>query len=97
MQDADKQRPYYGRALGAWVHFTRDPTSGWPDFLVSGHGWVPAHLDPPQTRPYPRRMYAKYVQTISIPVHSRDAACPRPAHPRTQRANVPRTPSAVTG
>ncbi len=33
MQDADKQRPYYGRVLGAWVHFSRITTPGRPDGL----------------------------------------------------------------
>src|SRR5579885_2924848 len=30
IQDADKQRPYYGRGFGAWRRFTRTPTPGRP-------------------------------------------------------------------
>jgi len=38
-EDAHKGRPYYGRGLGAWVHFTRTITSGQPDGLGAGRGW----------------------------------------------------------
>ncbi len=37
-QDAHKGRPYYGRALGAWVHVTRILASGRSDGLVAGRG-----------------------------------------------------------
>jgi hypothetical protein len=37
-EDADKQRPYYGRVLGAWVHVPRIFTPGQLDGLVAGHG-----------------------------------------------------------
>ena len=50
-------------ALGAWVHFPRKS----------------AHIHLPPRQACSRRIYAKHVQTIPLLVHSRDAACPRPA------------------
>jgi len=47
-QDAGKQRPYYGRALDVWVHFTRTSMPELCAGLVSGHGQVPAHIYPPK-------------------------------------------------
>ena len=47
-QDADKQRPYYGRVLDAWLHFSRISTPDLCAGLVSGHGQVPAHIYPPK-------------------------------------------------
>ena len=83
-QDAHKGRPYYGRVIDVWEHFPRTLTSEWSASLVAGRGWPPRALIRP-IQAYPRRMDASHVQIPPIPVHSRDAACPRPASLRDQR------------
>ncbi len=69
-RDADKQRPYYGRGLGAWGHFPRK-SNGCPG-RWRGHGtWPGSNVHPP-TPPRqagPRRFYANHVQTPPTPVH----------------------------
>ena len=79
-RDADKQRPYYGRGLGAWGHFPRK-SNGCPG-RWRGHGTWPgsnAHPSTPPRQAGPRRFYANHVLTSPTPVHSRDAPCVRPA------------------
>ncbi len=58
-----------------------------PALLVAGRVWGPMRLD--LSHPgWPRLFYAKHVQIKPIPVHRRDAACPRPVASRTQRASM---------
>jgi len=84
MQDAGKQRPYYGRVLGAWGHVPRKSTCILPDGRGLEPGQGPsAH---PPTQASSRRIYVKHVQTTPTPVHSRDAPCVRPACLRSQYA-----------
>src|SRR5581483_6900918 len=95
MEDADKQRPYYGRGVGAGYHFPRTPMPDRLDGWGLGRGRVLARLDSPKPGPTSRRIRGKHAQpthtrhrlrrfhathalTRPTPVHSRDAACPRP-------------------
>src|SRR5579883_3182359 len=77
MQDAHKGRPYYGRGLVLFARVSRKSDVNLP-------GWVDGRWDPGQV-PGPVHQagctyfYAEHVPTHPTPVHSRDAACPRPA------------------
>ena len=69
------------------IIFLAEATCVRPALLVAGRVWGPMRLD--LSHPgWPRLFYAKYVQIKPIPVHSRDAACPRPVASRTQRAGM---------
>src|SRR5579885_55132 len=77
MQDAHKGRPYYGRWLVLFARVSRKSDVNLP-------GWMDGRWDPGQV-PCPIHQagcacfYAEHVPTHPTPVHSRDAACPRPA------------------
>ena len=67
---------------GRWVHgdvFSRTSTRILPDGrdMERGQGVSAHQVSPRQARS--RLFYAKHMQTTPTPVHSRDAACPRPA------------------
>src|SRR5579885_2057331 len=100
---ADMQEPCMLRAQARRTHtrgvppmdedFMRDiiflakATRVRPALLVAGRVWGPMRLD--LSHPgWPRLFYAKHVQIKPIPVHRRDAACPRPVASRTQRASM---------
>src|SRR5579885_2516120 len=92
MQDADKQRPYYGRALGAWEHIPRKSTRILPGGrgIELGRG-ASAHPSTQAGRftPVLREKTCKQHQPPSI-VGTLLArvlrACPRPVPSRTRRA-----------
>src|SRR5579885_2428186 len=58
---------------------------------------APAHIHPPPRQACSRRIYAKHVQTIPLPVHSRDAACPRPARSLRYRRGRARLRNSLRG
>src|SRR5579883_72485 len=87
VQDAGKQRPYYGREFSAWECFSRKSTR----ILLAGRDAercrVSMCIHPP-TQAGSRRFYVKNAQTPPITVHSRDASCVRPVYHAAQWAGV---------
>src|SRR5579885_3166725 len=62
MEDADKQRPYYGRGVGAGYHFPRTPMPDRLDGWGLGRGRVLARLDSPKPGHTSRRIRGKHAQ-----------------------------------
>src|SRR5579885_1296252 len=93
-QDADKQRPYYGRGLVLLARVSREigVNDAWCGYVARASreigvndawcGWVaqaPGPVPIPDHQANPALRYAENDITHPTPVHSRDAPCVRPA------------------